>query len=454
MKDEFKRKIIIYLFSLLKDVQKEMFNLCLQNTISRKYVIHCSRRLGKTFLLIVLCCIVCYSQDDAQIRYASVTQKAVRKMIHPIFKQIFLKVKPIWRPKWNSQEGAYIFPNGSMVHIAGVNGGHSDDLRGTAADLCVVDEAAFVDELKYLIDSVLMPQLITTGGKLLIASSSPVSPAHEFADFIHEAKIEGFYSSFNIHQGGFTKEIVDEFMKEAKGPKSTAWRREYLNQIIVDSEYAIIPEAEEFLKCKITDSENKFYYHKYVSMDIGTRDLTAILFGYYDFKRATLCIEREFLINGPEMTTPKIAKAIKEIELELWDKQIPLKRVSDNNNLLLLQDLGYLHDCHFIPTGKDSLEAMVNEVRIWVKDERVEIDPSCLVTIESLMFGFWNEQRSGWGRSKTLGHFDAIAALMYLIRNIDTHTNPIPTKVSFDQIYIAQDNGIKSALNSLTQLRG
>jgi hypothetical protein len=374
-------------------------------------------------------------------------------MIHPIFKEIFKFVSKDYRPKWNSQEGAYILPNGSMIHIAGVNNGHADDLRGTAADLCVVDEAAFVDDLTYLIDSVLTPQLITTGGQLLMASSSPVSPAHDFTDYIHEAKIDGFYSSFDIYSSGFPEELVNEFMKEAKGPDSTTWKREYLNEIIVDSDYSIIPEADK-LKIGIIPTEHKQFYHRYVGMDIGTRDLTVIIFGYYDFKRATLCIEREFIINGPQMTTPKIAESVNAIELDLWKDVKPLKRISDNNNLLLLQDLGYLHDCHFIPTSKDSLEAMVNEMRIWVKDGRLEIDPSCQVLIESLKYGFWNEQRSGWGRSKTLGHFDAIAALMYLVRNIDTHTNPIPIKLGFDQVMIEEQNSTHSALTSLFNLRG
>jgi hypothetical protein len=425
-----------------------MFDLVLSNKKSRKYIIHCSRRLGKTFLLVILSCVVAYSKENAQIRYASVTQKSVRKMVHPIFKEIFKTIKKPLRPKWNGQEGAYILPNGSMIHVAGVNAGHADDLRGTAADLCVVDEAAFVDELSYLVDSVLMPQLITTGGYLIMASSSPVSPAHEFVDFIQEAKIDGYYSSFTIHDGGYSEELICEFCKEAGGSNSTAWLREYLNEIIVDSDYAIIPEYQG-MKIGITsDLDNKQFYHKYAAMDIGTKDLTAILFGYYDFKRAKLCIEREFVINGPQMTTPMIAKGVKDIEKELWNDNAERKRISDNNNLLLLQDLGFLHDCHFIPTSKDNLEAMVNEMRLWFQNNRVEIDPSCTMLIESVKFGFWNEQRTNWGRSKTLGHFDCLAALMYLIRNIDQVTNPIPLKLTFDQVCFDNDTSL-DALKSI-----
>jgi len=449
LNQEVRTKIIKYLYSLLKDVQKEMFGLVYSNSKSRKYIIHCARRLGKTFLLIVISCCVAYSKDNAQIRYASVSQKAVRKMVHPIFKEIFKTIKKEYRPKWNSQEGAYIIPGGSMIHIAGCNGGHEDDLRGTAADLCVVDEAAFIDNLSYLIDSVLMPQLLTVkGSMLLMASSSPVSPAHEFVEYIHQAKLEGFYSSHTIHDGGFDKDTIAEFCKETGGKDSTAWLREYLNEIIVDSDYAIIPEASSS-KNKISYDENYKFYHKYVAMDIGTKDLTFVLFGYYDFKRAKLCIEREFSINGPKMTTPVLSEGIKKIEVELWKEDTPYRRVSDNNNLLLLQDLVYLHDCHFIPTGKDSLEAMVNEMRIWFSNNRIEISEHCPMLSESILFGFWNESRSGFGRSATLGHFDAIAALMYLIRNIDQNTNPIPTRLSFDQVIdIDQSNNI----NKLSEL--
>lgn len=425
-----------------------MFDLVYSNTKSRKYIIHCSRRLGKTFLLVIICCCVAYAKPDAQIRYASVSQKSVRKMVHPIFKEIFKTIKKPLRPKWNAIEGAYIFPTGSMIHVAGVNNGHEDDLRGTAADLAVVDEAAYVDNLSYLVDSVLMPQLLTVpNSKLLMASSSPVSPAHEFVDYIQQAKLEGYYSDFDIHSAGYDKNLVAEFCKESGGEHSTAWRREYLNEIIVDEDYAIIPEFENMIVGIQKPDPSIFkYLHKYEAMDIGVkRDLTFVLFGYYDFQRAKLCIQAEYYVNGPRMTTPMLAEAIKAKRKELWSEQ-PYKSVADNNNLLLLQDLGLLHDCHFSPTGKDSLEAMVNEMRIWIKNQRIEIDSSCTLLIESIKYGFWNDSRTDWGRSSTLGHFDALAALMYLIRNVDQVTNPIPVAVGPDDFYLAGNDGQYSEL--------
>lgn len=452
MNVEERKAVIKYLFSLLRPVQKQMSRAVLSNKLSRKHVIHSSRRIGKTFELVVLSCMTAYAKSNAHVRYASVTQKAVKKMVHPIFKEIFVKVKKQYRPEWNHNEGAYMFPTESMVHVAGVNNGHADDLRGTAADLCVVDEAAFIDDLSYLVDSVLVPQLLTTNGSLIMASSSPVSPAHEFCEYIHEAKLTGHYSNFTIHDSGYSQETIDEFCKEAGGVNSTTWRREYLNEIIVDDDYAIIPESKNLIVVNAFPHASKFY-HKYDSMDIGVKDLTVVLFGHYDFKRAKICIEREFIINGPQMTTPVVADNVKRIEAELWGGLEPYRRISDNNNLLLLQDLGFLHNCHFIPTSKDSLEAMVNEVRIWVGSGRVEIHESCQLLIESIKFGYWNEQRSDFGRSKTLGHFDALAALMYLIRNVDVTTNPVPTKVLFDEFAVGEQELNNQTFNNLRMLR-
>ena len=47
--------------------------------------------------------------------------------------------------------------------------------------------------------------------------------------------------------------------------------------------------------------------------------------------------------------------------------------------------------------------------------------------IQCLEFGVYaDEKRKEFGRSKELGHYDALAALIYLVRNIDQSSNPIP----------------------------
>jgi hypothetical protein len=427
-----KAEAIKKLHATLKDAQKEMFKRFMSFSAGRKYIIHSSRRLGKSYLLCVLAIMFALNKPNSQIRYASVTQKSVRKMIHPIMKDLFTGLTENFKGKWNSVEGAYVFKNGSMIHVAGVNNGHEDDLRGTAADLAIVDEAAFVDNLEYLVESVLVPQLITTNGKLIMASSSPLTPAHQFATYIHAAREGGYYSSFDITQGGYTPAIVVEFLKECGGPDSTTARREYFNELIVDEKMAIIPEwSDEFVK-EIDPPVVRGLLHNYCSMDIGVRDKTAILWGYYDFPNARLIIEDEFTIAGEDTTTKNIAAGIKAKELALSYEKV-YRRIADNNNLILLQDLASDYKLSFGATNKESLASMINDVRLLVQDGRVIVHPRCTQLIGCLTYGVYqDEKREKFGRSPIYGHYDALASLIYLVRNLDKHSNPIPATYGYN----------------------
>lgn len=423
---------ILTLFNLLKPVQQEMFRSFYSYRDGLKYVIHCSRRLGKTYFLCVLAIVVAITKANANIRYASVTQKSVRKMIHPIMKGLFSKLPKEFKGLWNTQEGAYIFPNGSMIHVAGVNNGHSDDLRGTEADLCIVDEGAFIDELEYLVESVLVPQLITTGGKLVMASSSPLSPAHQFASYIHLAKEGGFYSSYDIDQGGYPTKVVDLFIKEAGGRNSTTARREYFNELIVDDEMALVPEWNESFIQEVKPDEFRPFYHNYAAMDLGVKDKTAIIWAYYDFKKAQLIVEADWTKSGSDVTTRNIASAINEIEKELKYEKV-YKRISDND-LLLLNNLSSEYNLYFSSTGKGTLASMMNDIRLMIQDGRIIVHPRCTQLIGCLKYGVYQDsKRDEFGRSKAYGHYDAFAALVYLVRNLDQHTNPIPPNYGYAQ---------------------
>jgi len=102
------------------------------------------------------------------------------------------------------------------------------------------------------------------------------------------------------------------------------------------------------------------------------------------------------------------------------------RRVADNNNLLLLQDLGSLHGLHFNATDKSSLDAMVNEMRMFVGAGRLIVSPKCTMLLGCLKYGIFDDKRRAFARSTLYKHFDHLAALMYMIRNLDQATNPVP----------------------------
>lgn len=428
------------LYNNLKAVQKEMFKAFFSNK-RLKFVIHCSRRLGKTYFLCTVALIKAISKPNQQIRYAAMSQKAVRNMVKPIMRELQALIPRQYRGRWSSYEGQYTFWNGSIIQVAGVNNQHADDLRGTACDLALVDEAGFLDCLDYLIVSVLLQQLISTGGKIIMASSSPLSPAHDFAGYIREARRDGFYASYTIDDGEYPAETVEEFIKESGGRDSTAVRREYYNELIVDDSMAVIPEWRAAYVKELPPSAFDKYYHRYAAMDLGVRDKTAVLHAKYIFDKAILYIEHDWTCSGQESTTRNIFDNVSRIETELkYDKVY--KRIADNNNLITLNDLNSEFNMYFSATHKDTLAAMVNEVRLWVQNGRIIIHPRCMELIQCLEFGVYaDEKRKEFGRSKELGHYDALAALIYLVRNIDQSSNPIPKHFGtrFDTHHIPEE---------------
>jgi len=154
-------------------------------------------------------------------------------------------------------------------------------------------------------------------------------------------------------------------------------------------------------------------------------DKTAVLFARYLFKEAKAYVERELVLEKPNFTTEKLANSIKYVCKELNYQKI-YRAAADNNNPILIADLNSLHNLNFFPTTKDDLEAQVNDVRLWVGSGRLIVHPGCKELIGCLKYGVWNDKRTAFEQSKNFGHFDALAALMYLVRNIDRTYNPIP----------------------------
>lgn len=425
------------------------------NRKSLKYVLNIARRFGKSYILSIVFIEFGIRYPGSQLRLAAPTAKMLRKIIHPAFKQICADAPEDVKPVWKSQDGFYALPNGSEIHASGCDNGNYENLRGQAADLWGIDEAGFTDELDYVVNDVLVPQTLTTGGIGIILSTPPKTPAHDFYAIAMEAEARGAYVKKTIYDNTtIDKPTLDLYAKEAGGYESSTFKREYLCEFVVDSESQIIPEWQDSFVAEPNRDEFYNYWHKYDAMDIGVRDGTAVIFGHYNFKEARLYIEDEYVLRGQDVRTDNIASGVSLRESKLWQGQKPYRRVSDNNNLILLADLGLQHQLHFAPTSKDELHAMVNELRLWVKSGRIRISSQCEHLLGCLKYGVWDDNRKQFARSSVYGHFDGLAALIYLVRNIDQHTNPVPIghNVSYFTHYIPESESTTKAKEAFQKI--
>jgi len=124
------------------DVQKRMAD-GIRAYKGKKYVINSARRLGKSYMLCMFALEHAFQNKNSQIKYAAETQRAVRKIVLPIIREILQLCPKHLRPTFKAHEGVFVFPNGSEIHIAGSGMDQADGLRGTACDLAIIDEAGF-----------------------------------------------------------------------------------------------------------------------------------------------------------------------------------------------------------------------------------------------------------------------------------------------------------------------
>ena len=411
----------------------------------QKYYIECTRRIGKSSFLLFLLSEHCIQNKGSKAGFFAPVKEGLRDYILPIIDKVFADCPEDLRPILDSHM-TLNFPNGSSIIFRGSNNQTHRIRRGNDLQIAAIDEARDVDDLDDLVDSVVIPSLFTTSGRLIISSTPADTEDHPLHAIKQAAEREGWLSHYDIYQANrfdpkdFPLDRIETWKKETTD--QVAWEREYMAKWVKDPTKIIIPEWSD-AQVGVPEHDEYFpHYHKYASLDSGVRDKTAGIFGYYDFRKAKLIIEAEFVLQDADVRTDKIAEKVKATEralgyqtmhdreadsyraLQMHEKMF--RRVADNNNLILIQDLDALHGLNFFPTRKDSLEAMINDLRLWIKDGRIIVDKSCTELLGCLRNAVWDKNKKELARSKVFGHFDALMALVYLVRNVDTSTNPIP----------------------------
>lgn len=393
-----------------------------------------ARRIGGSYMLAVLAIEVCLAKDGAQVKYAAPTAKAVRKIITPNIRKILRDCPKQLKPKFSLIEGQWQFPNGSILSVAGCDNQQYQNLRGTESDFICLDQVGFIDDLDYILNDVLMPQVQDTNGVIVLTSTPPRSPAHESFKIAAAHKASDRYAHVTVWQNQHrTPEQHKKFfqqMADSKGMlleefySSTTFRRQYLGQFVADEQRSVVPEWNQALQRHITNVSGKSipeYRDRYVSLDIGWRDGMGILFAYWDYKRAILVIEDQLLLF--KKTSKQVSQAVRTKEIQLWGKDQPFLRISDND-LQTIADINS-HGLTFIPTRKDDKQLQVNNLREWIRGYKIWINPRCRRLISQLGSTVWNQQRTSYERNSE-GHGDLLDALVYLVRNVRRDRNPYP----------------------------
>jgi uncharacterized protein YihD (DUF1040 family) len=420
--------------------------------ISRIFPLEAARRSSKSSWGYIKFNELARQKAGTHYAFVAPVAKGLEQYIEKIRQEVLKDCPADLRPKFNANKLVDKFPNGSSITFAGSDNKTFQHLRGNKFNGALIDEAGFHSNLVELIDDILLPALFDSNGFLMLTTTPPDSPDHPWDPIFDAGILGGYAAAYNIWDTHYSKERIEEWARQyairsglykpgmsleeltALGMKTVGFRREMLCERVIPIEKLIIPEWKKEYEMEWKDPVFWKFYHKYESLDsgAGVMDFTAGLLAHYDFKQGWLVIEDEVgPLKGEEVRTDFLANQIRASEAARGYKELH-RRVADNNNKILIQDLAGIHKLPFMPARKDDLIAMVNQARLWVSAGRVRVHPRCKYLLGCLKNGVWNNNRDDWAHTMTWGHFDALAALIYLIRIVDVVTNPIPRDFGLD----------------------
>lgn len=407
----------------------------------RRFFLRCSRRLGKSFALCVICLEHAIKKPGARISYAAPGQKDAVQIVSDLMAQILADCPEDIRPEFHAADKEYRFPhNGAVIRFSGVNNEHHENLRGRAADVFVLDEVGQMDDLDYILNSIVSPMTATTKGRVLMASTPPRSPGHDMYKIVQGMEKRGEVATFTLLDAPHIDAEEKAEMLERAGedpinipailagklePQGTTALREYFCQFVTDSASAVLPEFTAQAQAEICIPwERPPYFDSYVSIDPGFSDKTGIIFGYWDFVRKKLVIQDEVMLT--RATTDDIAESIKHKEEELWNGKRPLARISDID-LRLIADLQQRHGIFFTKANRQDSLGAIDLVRSMIRRREIIIDPKCVALRRQMANAVWNRKATDFERSAEDSHQDALAALKYLCRAVVRDRNPYPS---------------------------
>lgn len=417
------------------------------DTQHNSYVIDCARQFGKSFIMFLIAVEECLRQPKQTVVYVGPLKSQVNEIIEGnTFGVMFKNCPTPLIPKHDGS--ALVFHNGSRIRLAGTDNRNYLNLRGGAAHLILLDEAGFMADLEVGVLPTVEPMLKTTGGKVIYASTPPENLDHDYLDILRDHEEMGLISTYTIEDDkSVTEKELEAIINRCKGRESTKFKREYLCQRVAESSVQVLPElnlqvcshillSQEVYR-KIQEDPLTQFWKKYVVADWGGRDLTAILFAHYNFRTKKVIVEDHLSLVGQDLSSGRIAKEIKDKVKVIWPEESyrkDLTYICDSNNILIQSDMINVHRLNFISTTKEKLKSqMVQKVRDWIYDERLLYAPNAEYALKSAAAAHWAKgDRDSFAKSKVYGHYDHAAALVYLIRNVDETTDPLPMLMGLD----------------------
>lgn len=430
----------------------------------RRMVWRWSRRLGKTFNSHLMIVEACIRIPGSRYVIAAPSEKHLKKFSFPTIDAICADAPPEFRPHFDRSASEYRFPNGSVISLHGCDTDSKIDLmgRGPAAHGLLFEEAGAIPNLEKAV-KVTAPQLLSTRqlpgcGWVLFVGTPPEGTSHYFVTICNAYRQDGREVHFTIFDGHYTAEELDVFLEEdADGMpleeyrNSEAYRREWLGELIGDPSKMVLKLATEANMRACVERYRALcgpdgkphrpsHFVVYESLDVGWEDWTFGLVGWWHYPQQTLVIEKELVYrNGFKREALAQDFIAAEVELLGPVRRSPYQEIHTSPRRWsdyapeLLAELSAEYDLPFNATAKDDRDTAINQcdrmIAGYGSAGKLAINPECKELLAQMPAAIWNKPRTEFARNATKrhGHYDGVASLVYMSRNVVRTENPIPS---------------------------
>lgn len=438
----------------LDPTQQEIYD-AIHGSPRMQFVLEAARKLGKSYLLGALALEACINNPGQRVNWCLPTGKQAVETAVPILRELSKKAPPECRGEYNGQSGHWTLPNAAYVVLFGAKDEKDADRgRGPQAVMSLVDEGAFFPSamLPYVQRSVLMPQHLRTGGRIILASTPPVSMGHSWVRIAANARLGGAYAHRTVWQNGSMKpEAIRHMLSETAAAAgltleqymlTAEYRREYMAETIVDETRAVVPEFAPNEEAIVGEFELPAHFDAYTGTDIGYAvHASAVVYAVADFEEQRLLVVDESWLE--RANTRQLAEEMLRQEKVYWPHLLAGNRARDNGNReqvfrtiddtgRIVADLWDQHQLSTAPAEKADRDHNLALLRNLCLAQRLRIHPRCKRLIRQLRTATWNATGKQMEESVEDLHFDLVPALYQAVRDYWglRHRNPFPPLVA------------------------
>ena len=410
-------------------------------------VLLCARQFGKSTTGCILALEDCLQHPNISVMIVAPEIKHARAIVNPRLRMLTADA-PESMVSFIKSEDRWIIGRSEII-IGGFDVKNAGRVRGRTLHKIYIEELVDSDSDSFIesLRSDLSPALThSKTPQIIYMTTLPKLPDHKFiTHIIPEAEAHGSFFKYTINDNTkLSQEQYDSCVRLSGGVDSVEFRREYLCEMVRDQAITVIPH---FDKKHVGVFDIPVSTKMFVSIDFGgVRDKTVALLHTYDFYNAKHLIIDERVFE-PNTSTDDIVGELWKLEAGYSIDQ----RISDCPGQLLI-DLNETHAYQVIMPNKTDWQAGVNQMAVLFSLDQILIHPRCKFLIQSCRSGTFNKNKTDFDRTSTLGHCDALAALMYAVRSQDK-SNPYQfTNRTSENFWIPQEQGEPSlALKSFGQ---